>query len=95
MRALRWGLIPSWAKDPRIGARLINARSETLTKKPAFSSLISGRRALMPVSGFYEWRRPEPGSPAGKQPFYFHRVDGELLVFAGLWDPLIAPTDHA
>jgi putative SOS response-associated peptidase YedK len=49
----------------------------------------------MPVSGFYEWRRPEPGSPAGKQPFYFHRVDGELLVFAGLWDPLIAPTDHA
>lgn len=84
--ALRWGLVPSWAKDPRIGTRLINARSETLTKRPVFRSLISTRRALLPVSGFYEWRRPVPGSPALKQPFYFHRADDEPLVFAGLWD---------
>jgi putative SOS response-associated peptidase YedK len=86
VRALRWGLVPSWAKDPRIGARLINARSETLTKRPAFRSLVSTRRGLLPVSGFYEWGRPEPGSPALKQPVYFHRADGEPLVFAGLWD---------
>ena len=86
LRALRWGLIPSWAKDPRIGARLINARSETLAERPAFRSLVGTRRALLPVSGFYEWRRPEPGSPTSKQPFYFYRADGEPLVFAGLWD---------
>ena len=86
LRALRWGLIPSWAKDPRIGTRLINARAETLTKKPAYRSIISTRRALVTVSGFYEWRRPAPGSPFGKQPFYFHRADDEPLVFAGLWD---------
>jgi putative SOS response-associated peptidase YedK len=79
-------LVPSWAKDSRIGARLINARSETLAQRPAFRSLVSTRRALLPVSGFYEWRRPEPGSPARKQPFYFHHADGEPLVFAGLWD---------
>ena len=61
LRALRWGLVPSWAKDPRIGARLINARAETLTSRPAFRSLVKTRRALLPVSGFYEWRRPRPG----------------------------------
>jgi putative SOS response-associated peptidase YedK len=86
LRALRWGLVPSWAKDPRIGARLINARSETLKQKPAFRSLIGTRRALIPVSGFYEWRRPQPDSPTVKQPFYFLRADGAPLVFAGLWD---------
>jgi putative SOS response-associated peptidase YedK len=80
------GLVPSWAKNPRIGTRLVNARSETLGQRPAFRSLVSTRRALLPVLGFYEWRRPEPGSPAPKQPFYFHRADGEPLVFAGLWD---------
>jgi putative SOS response-associated peptidase YedK len=86
LRALRWGVVPSWAKDPRIGARLINARSETLTKRPAFRSLVSTRRLLLPASGFYEWRRPEPGSAARKQPYYFHQAGGEPLVFAGLWD---------
>jgi putative SOS response-associated peptidase YedK len=86
LRALRWGLVPSWAKDPRIGSRLINARSENLEQRPAFRSLVSTRRALLPVSGFYEWRRPGPGSAGNKQPFYFHRVDGAPLVFAGLWD---------
>jgi putative SOS response-associated peptidase YedK len=86
LRALRWGLIPSWAEGPRIGAKLINARSETLAQRPAFRSLVGTRRALLPVSGFYEWRRPEPPSLAPKQPFYFWRADGQPLVFAGLWD---------
>ena len=86
LRALRWGLVPSWAKHPRFGSRLINARSETLAQRPAFRALVSTRRALLPVSGFYEWRRPEPGSSASKQPFYFHDADDHPLVFAGLWD---------
>ena len=86
LRALRWGLVPSWAKDPRAGGRLINARSETLAKRPAFRPLLRARRALVPVSGFYEWRRPQPGQAAGNQPFYFHSVDDEPLVLAGLWD---------
>ena len=86
LRVLRWGLVPSWARGPRTGARLINARSETLAKKPAFRTLIKARRALVPVSGFYEWRRPEPGGRGAAQPFYFRRADGEPLVLAGLWD---------
>jgi putative SOS response-associated peptidase YedK len=86
LRALRWGLVPSWAKDPRIGARLINARSETVTQRPAFRTAIRAQRALLPVTGFYEWRRAGPGSLVAKQPFYFHRADGSPLVFAGLWD---------
>lgn len=86
LRALRWGLVPSWAKGPGVGSRLINARSETLARKPAFRSLVLSRRALVPVSGFYEWRRPQPGEQAGKQPFYFHRAAGGPLVLAGLWD---------
>jgi putative SOS response-associated peptidase YedK len=86
LRALRWGLVPGWAKDARIGSRLINARCESLREKPAFRSLISTRRVLMPVSGFYEWRRPVPRVPGLRQPFYFHRADGAPLVFAGLWD---------
>jgi putative SOS response-associated peptidase YedK len=83
LRGLRWGLVPSWAKDPRIGGRLINARSETVTQRPAFRAAIRTQRALLPVSGFYEWRRPEPGARAAKQPYYFHRADGGPLVFAG------------
>ena len=86
LTALRWGLVPNWAKDPRIGARLINARSETLDTRPAFRSLIRTHRALVPVSGFYEWRHPRPGPGTVKQPFYFHSVRGGPLVFAGLWD---------
>jgi putative SOS response-associated peptidase YedK len=86
LRALRWGLVPSWAEGPRVGSRLINARSETLATKPAFRDLVRSRRALVAVSGFYEWRRPRAGEQAGKQPFYFHRADGEPLLLAGLWD---------
>ena len=71
LTALRWGLVPNWAKDPRIGARLINARSETLDTRPAFRSLIRTHRALVPVSGFYEWRHPRPGPALSSNLFTF------------------------
>jgi putative SOS response-associated peptidase YedK len=86
LRALRWGLVPSWAQSPAVGAKLINARAETLSRRPAFRSLVERRRALVPASGFYEWRRPGPENGNYKQPFYFHRRDIGPLVFAGLWD---------
>jgi putative SOS response-associated peptidase YedK len=86
LRALRWGLVPSWAKGPRAGSRMINARAETLADKPAFRPLLGARRALVAVSGFYEWRRPRPGEAPGSQPFYFYPADGGPLVLAGLWD---------
>ena len=85
LRALRWGLVPNWAKDPRVGARLINARAETITTRPAFRSLVNTHRALLPVSGFYEWRQ-SPRVKGKGQPFYFQEPDGEPVVFAGLWD---------
>lgn len=79
-----WGLIPSWAKDPSIGSRLINARAETLTEKPAFRAAFRRRRCLIPASGFYEWRA-DPGQKS-KTPLYIHRADGAPLAFAGLWE---------
>lgn len=84
-RHLYWGLIPSWAKDPQIGARLINARSETVAEKPAFRTAFQRRRCLVLADGFYEWQR----RPKGKQPFYFQvrsDVDRPLFAFAGLWE---------
>jgi len=79
---MRWGLIPHWAKDPKIGFKLINARAETLTEKPAYRSLLSSKRCLVPASGFYEWQKTGEGSI----PFYFRRKDDGLLSFAGLYD---------
>lgn len=80
---LRWGLIPSWAKDPAIGARLINARAETLAEKPAFRAAFKARRCLVPADGFYEWQKREQGP---KQPFHIARRDGAPFAFAGLWE---------
>ncbi len=79
---MRWGLIPHWAESPAIGAKLINARSEEAAGKPAFRDALARRRCIVPASGFYEWKR------AGKArvPYYTHRVDGKLLLFAGLWE---------
>ena len=79
---LHWGLIPAWADDPAIGNRMINARAETVSQKPAFRQAFRQRRCLLPADGFYEWK------PAGKrkQPYLFHRRDNELFAFAGLWD---------
>ena len=79
---LRWGLIPAWAKDPGIGHKLINARSETAAAKPSFRAAFSKRRCLVPADGFYEWRREGPV----RQPWLIARHDGELMAFAGLWE---------
>ncbi len=79
---LRWGLVPSWAEDPAIGNRLINARAETAFQKPAFRSAFRQRRCLVLADGFYEWQRL--GSK--KQPYYFRMRDGRPFAFAGLWE---------
>ncbi len=79
---VRWGLIPHWAKDPAIGARMINARAESVADKPAFRSALRRRRCLVPADGFYEWRKEE----GGKQPYLVRFSDGRVLAFAGLWE---------
>jgi putative SOS response-associated peptidase YedK len=79
-----WGLIPSWAKDPSIGSRMINARGETLAEKPSFRSAFRRRRCLIPADGFYEWKQ-NPGSKT-KTPMYIRLKSGEPFAFAGLWE---------
>ncbi len=81
-RWLRWGLVPSWAKDEKIGARLINARAETLAEKPSFRTAYRYRRCLVLADGFYEWQLHQ----GQKQPFYFHLPNQPLFAFAGLWE---------
>jgi putative SOS response-associated peptidase YedK len=83
----QWGLVPFWAKDPEIGARLINARSETLSEKASFKYAFSRRRCLVPSDGFYEWKR----DGAVKQPYYIRMKDGGLFAFAGLWETWESP----
>jgi putative SOS response-associated peptidase YedK len=89
----RWGLIPSWAKDPSIGSRMINARAESVADKPSFRSAFAKRRCLIPADGYYEWYTPtDPAAPTGKagkplkQPFYIHPADGASLAMAGLYE---------
>jgi putative SOS response-associated peptidase YedK len=84
LEQMRWGLVPSWAEDPKIGDRLINARAESVAEKPAFKTAFRKRRCILPADGFYEWQAV-PGGPR-KQPMFVHRVDGEPLAFAGLWE---------
>lgn len=81
---LRWGLIPSWAKEESVGSRMINARAETLAEKASFKRLLNTRRCLIVADGFYEWMQ-EPGSKA-KTPMYIKLKDDEPFAFAGLWD---------
>jgi putative SOS response-associated peptidase YedK len=85
----RWGLIPSWAQDPAIGNRMINARAETVAVKPAFSAAFRRRRCLVLADGFYEWQRA-PGRTT-KQPHYIRLASGEPFGFAGLWEVWRAP----
>ena len=85
-----WGLIPSWAKDPAIGSKMINARAETLAEKPSFRTALARRRCLIPADGFYEWQAAPEGA-SGKTPTYLHRTDSGLFAFAGLWDEWHAP----
>lgn len=97
LRTARWGLVPGWAKDPSIGSRMINARSETVTVKPAYRKAAARRRALQPADGYYEWQAAEHGP---KTPYFLHGVEpGEPLLFAALYewwrDPTMAEDDPA
>lgn len=82
MKFLKWGLVPSWAKDASMGTRLINARSETVAEKPAFRDAFKHRRCLIPADGFYEWVHAN----GKKQPFFFQMCDEQPFGFAGLWE---------
>ena len=83
---LKWGLVPSWAKDAEIGNRMINARAETLAEKPSFREAFAKRRCIVPTSGFYEWAKTASGA---KQPFYFYLKEKDVFGFAGLWEEWI------
>ena len=82
IRDARWGLVPYWARDAKIGHKAINARVETVAEKPMFREAFKRRRCLVPASGYFEWK-PEG---AAKQPYFIRDPDGELLLFAGLWE---------
>jgi putative SOS response-associated peptidase YedK len=86
-RLMRWGLLPGWVKDPRKFTLLINARSETVTEKPAFKNAIRRRRCLIPADGYYEWQ----GSEKPKRPFFIHRRDGAPIGLAGLAETWVGP----
>lgn len=88
---MQWGLIPSWAKDPTIGNRMINARAETVATKPAFRVALRKRRCLIPADGFYEWQQ----AGRRKQPVYITFKTREPFSFAGLWDTWTAPDGEA
>jgi putative SOS response-associated peptidase YedK len=91
VQAFHWGLIPVWAKERKIGQRMINARAETLAEKPAFKGVFKKHRCIIPMDGFYEWAAGIEGGPVtkagklAKRPHYIHRVDDEPLAVAGLW----------
>jgi putative SOS response-associated peptidase YedK len=84
---VRWGLIPSWVKDPRSFTLLINARGESVNEKPAFKNAMKRRRCLFPADGFYEWNRAN----ARKQPWFVRLKSGEPMAFAGLWESWMGP----
>lgn len=82
LAAVRWGLVPPWSKDPASGPPLFNARSETAPEKPAFRAAFRARRCIVPMSGFYEWKK----TGDHKQPYYITRADGAIMLIAGLWE---------
>lgn len=89
IRRLRWGLVPSWAKDEAIATKLINARGESVAEKPSFRAAFRRRRCIVPANGFYEWQQ----IAGDKQPFYIHPVEGEFFGLAGLWERWTRPAD--
>jgi putative SOS response-associated peptidase YedK len=82
LKPMRWGLVPSWAQDPSMGQRMINARAETLLERPSFKQLVSTRRCLVPADGFYEWRR----DGNRKVPMWIYLKSRKPFAFPGLWD---------
>jgi putative SOS response-associated peptidase YedK len=90
---VRWGLIPSWAKDTKIGDRMINARADKIASSNAYKRAFAKRRCIIPADGFYEWQKLEHKKQ--KQPWFFRRRDGEPLAFAGLWEVWHDPNDAA
>jgi putative SOS response-associated peptidase YedK len=102
LEVFHWGLIPVWAKDIKVGYKMINARAETVASKSVYKSALKKKRCLIPMDGFYEWKAGEPGGPVtkagkpAKQPMFINRLDGEPLAVAGLWsawrDPAGDPT---
>ncbi|HEX5189508.1 MAG TPA: SOS response-associated peptidase [Streptosporangiaceae bacterium] len=86
LRVVRWGLVPSWAKDISIGSRMINARAETVSEKPAYRRAFASRRCLLPADGYYEWQAPPAGTKAPKQPYFICRPDHGVLAFAGIYE---------
>ncbi len=89
LRVLRWGLVPSWAKDRSIGSRLINARVETAAQKPSFRRALAARRCILPADGYYEWYASDRLTKAGKpfkQPYFIRPVDAPVLAMAGLYE---------
>lgn len=95
LRVLSWGLVPFWAKDPSIGSRMINARMETVTEKPAYRQAFAARRCLLPADGYYEWYTTDQKTKSGKplkQPFFIHPTDGGSLAMAGLYEIWRDPT---
>ncbi len=88
LRPLRWGLVPSWAKDPKIGSRMINARVETVHEKPAYRRAFARRRCLLPADGFYEWQqlKDQATGKTRKQPYFIHPADGQIMALAGLYE---------
>ena len=99
LRPLRWGLVPSWAKSLNSGAKMINARVETVHEKPAYRRAFTRRRCLLPADGFFEWQPlPVPGTAKpGKQPYFISPEDGQVMAMAGLYefwrDPAVAAED--
>jgi putative SOS response-associated peptidase YedK len=90
---VRWGLVPSWAKEPSIGSRLVNARVETIMDKPAFRKAFASRRTLLPADGYYEWEQPPSSAPKRpKQPWFIHPADGGVLAMAGIYEFWRDPT---
>ena len=87
VEAMRWGLVPSWAKDLKIGAKTINARADTVQTKPSFRTAFKKRRCLVPASGYFEWKGESPH----KQPFFIKHPQDHLMLFAGLWEGWKAP----
>jgi putative SOS response-associated peptidase YedK len=91
LQAFQWGLLPTWAKERKVGQKMINARAESLADKPAFKGVFRKHRCIIPMDGFYEWKAGDTDGPVGKrgkplkQPYFVHRADGEPLAVAGLW----------